>query len=462
VVLASLGLAVYVRRNRRECAAALAAAAVGAVAFLITAGATIDASWTNFVEIEGNDYMSRLGSALLFGSAVALGAVVAVAGVVGAKLVSDRKPRALGAIMVAVPVVTVIATVVLLGIVERQTRKFETGPHPSNVRPGDSAAAVLVVDELELPTGIAVTAEGVVFWAENQGFVIGVAVPDGSGGYTSSEFAAMADAGAAEPYHLALHPDWPKQPYVYVSTAYPGEGEELLLGIVRFRNDGLRGEDPVRLVGGLPYGADRHMGTALAFCGEYLYLSVGDNDLPSLNNGLRNFAQDPRAPYGKILRYRIDGIELEPAGVLAQDPPVFAMGFRNVFGMDCTDNSDTLVVADNGPVGHDQIRLVGPGSNHEWPISNERNTLSSPVYTSGPTPIGVTGVAWLNPSELLLATVNPQSVYKIELDEFSNLVEASVYFDVEGPALAITLGADGCTYVADASRIWRIVDEACP
>lgn len=461
MVLASLGWAVYARGNRREFAAALATAAVGAVAFVVSAGASVDASGYSFIEIEGNDYLSRLGSALLFSSAAALGASVAVTAVVGAKLVGGRRPHALKALLAAVPTVTIISTVILLALVEQQTNKFETGRHPANVKPGDSAAAVLVADELNLPTGIAVTAEGVVFWAENLAASIKVAEPNGSGGYSTSEFIALPDAGAKQPYHVVLHSDWPAQPYLYVSASYEDMRGELALGLFRIKSDGLAGSDLELMAGGLPFDST-HMGTALAACGEYLYLSVGDNDGPALDNGLRNLAQDPREPYGKILRYRFNGIELEPAGVLAQDPPVFAMGFRNVFGMDCTDDDEVIVVADNGPVGHDQVRFVEPGSNHEWPISDERNTLSSPVYTSGPTPIGVSGVAWLSATELLLATVNPQSVYKINLDESSNLVEVRVFFEVEGPAIAITLGADGCTYVADASRIWRIVDEACP
>lgn len=237
-----------------------------------------------------------------------------------------------------------------------------------------------------------------------------------------------------------------------MSTTYLDEADELRLGVFRLRNNGLRGENAELLVGGLPPGAaleDRptergvHIGSALAFCDGYLYLSIGDNQVAGSQRTF-TLIQDPREPYGKILRYRLDGIDLEPDGLLAADPPVFAMGFRNPFGMDCAQDLGIPVVADNGPTEQDQVRYVQPGSNHEWPFTNARDRLSTPVFTSGSTALGVSGLAWVNETTMLLTTVNPQSVYLLQLDDSGVLSAAQFTSRQRGrpsPSRAVTTTA---------------------
>ena len=285
-----------------------------------------------------------------------------------------------------------------------------------------------------------------------------------------SEVAAASDFGATHPYHIVLHPNWGEEPYLYVSATYFEDDGDFRLGVFRIRYGEADGRDTAQVIYGLPPGSSPeraqtpegiHIGSALAFCGDALYLSVGDGDLAlPLLAAVR--IQDPREPYGKILRYRLHGTELEPDGVLTDDPPVYAMGFRNPFGMDCAKDRGIPVVADNGPQGHDQVRFVEPGSNHEWPISTERDQLSSPFFTSGATKLGVAGVAWVDAATVLLAAFNPQSIYSLTAGESGELVSATVFFEVDGPPVAVARGADNCTYVADFSRIWRIMPVARP
>lgn len=237
-------------------------------------------------------------------------------------------------------------------------------------------------------TDLAVAPDGSVFYAEHVTGRIGVLTPAEGGTLTDATVLKFDLPEAGRLFHLVLHPRWPAEPTLYF-TAHEGVGRDQRLALFRTRLDGTVASAPERLIGDLPTEdpargsqAD-HYGSALAVCDGFLYLSVGDTDSPGPGSyrpgGIRFRAQDVDRAEGKLLRYRLDGVDLEPAGVLGGEYPVFAFGLRNVFAMDCDPVSGWPIVADNGSAGFDQLRLVEPGSNHEWPLSDQRNEDNPPI-----------------------------------------------------------------------------------
>ena len=337
---------------------------------------------------------------------------------------------------------------------------------PAGTTTGNEVTATLIYDGLTSPaTGLAVTEDGEVLFAELEGR-LGVLVPRDSG-YAERTVLDFELADGAGLFHIALHPEWPDQPYLYASVQHVEDGLKTLR-LVRLELDGLALADTAVVVEGLPtpqvpYGAPlNHFGAGVAVCDGYLYLTVGDNSFDARE---RAAAQIPARAEGKVLRYRLEGADLAPAGALNHDPPVYAMGFRNPFGAGCDPESGFPLVADNGNRGHDQVRLVESGSNHEWPFSDSRDVIAEPLYDTGPTSnIAPTGIAARRVGgsiEILVTAFNTGAVYRLVTSDGGAPHLDRLLRDRDG-AFSIAVGGDGCVYYASATAVRRLNDQACP
>ena len=145
---------------------------------------------------------------------------------------------------------------------------------------------------------------------------------------------------------------------------------------------------------------------------------------------------------------------------------MFALGFRNVFSMDCDPATGWPIVADNGPAGHDQVRLVEPGSNHEWPLSNERDEDTPPLYTSGNVALAPTGVVVRSledgASEVLFASFHLESVYALRIEPDGTPADVVVVrHEVAGAPLSLAADFQGCVYMGTTDGIWLLRETLC-
>jgi cytochrome c55X len=434
---------------------------------------TYDGSPIHRFTFENAEFLRDLRFIALYGAAFGLGLAIAVA-LVGASLGTQRLriPRPAKSALVLTPAATLAVSVVALVSVVGAVTSDSGRVHPQDARSVDPVGAV-GIGSAAFATGLVVAPTGDVFFAESATGRIGVLSPQPNGEYQASTFGTIELPEAGQLFHLELHPGWPEQPYLY-ATAQHDEGEAQRLGVLLLEASGLTMLRAERLVSGLPTEDPRrgaggdHYGSGLAACGEYLYVSVGDTDSDgpgSYRSGfVRGRAQLASTAEGKVLRYRIVGAELEPAGVLAADPPVYAMGLRNPFDMTCTADDEPIVV-DNGPIGHDQVRLIGAGSNHEWPFSDDRRVLASPLWDSGLSQLGPTGIASrVTPAgeEILVGSFHLNAVYRLSAEP-DRVAAAGVEVLHEGPSplLAIAAGPDGCLYLADVSEIRVLAEDGC-
>lgn len=472
-ILGLIRMAFALMRSRPwlELLPAFVLAAAGGIALLITAWSSVTGSPVFFINLQTKLFISNLMTALLLSLALVLGLLIALIA-----LVPDFIPRlragaqtiALKSVWAAL-VVGVGATVLLLAV-RAETAGRERGTHPLGTLSGPELAAEKVADGLSFPTAFAIAPDGEMLINELSSGQIVMLQPgaDGEPGELTP-FIQLPLPDGGKLFHIALHPDWPQTPYVYV-TAEQDIGGTRYLELLRIRNEDGVGTDVESLLSELPLeqpATSNHYGSAITFCGGNLFLSIGDTDGPDgpPSKDEKRFAQIPSRPEGKILRYQLDGIDLEPNGVVFDDPPVFAMGFRNVYAMTCDPSTGEPVVADNGPKGRDQVRVVTAGSNHEWPYTAERTRLTPPLYSSGETPLGPTGVAVRgtgSDQEVLFAALHSLSVYQLSPGGEDGAARATVFREFEAPPLAVEIDGAGCVYVLDVSSLWRIIEDHCP
>jgi len=165
-------------------------------------------------------------------------------------------------------------------------------------------------------------------------------------------FATVPSTGDAESglLGIALHPDYPAEPWVYLYYSSRETGTNLLV-----RTDGDRTET---ILEGLPV-SPYHDGGDIAFgLDGMLYAVLGEAHDPGR-------AQDPDDLGGKIVR-------LTPEGEVPGDnptpgSPVFSLGHRNSFGLCFDPFSGALWETENGPSEHDEVNLILPRGNYGWP-----------------------------------------------------------------------------------------------
>lgn len=159
---------------------------------------------------------------------------------------------------------------------------------------------------------------------------------------------------------VAVHPDYPEEPSVYVAAHADGETR-----VDRFDPDA-PGERESILEGIV---GDHTIGTGLAFGpGGDLWVTAGTAE--------RDPARDPSTLGGTILRLRPDGTP-SPANPGLADPRVFSYGHRNPQGVAFLPDG-TPVATDHGPEGRDEIRRLRPGDDAGWPVA--RGGPDDPEY----------------------------------------------------------------------------------
>lgn len=110
-----------------------------------------------------------------------------------------------------------------------------------------------------------------------------------------------------------------------------------------------------------------------------LYLAVGAPEYTS--SSVRQFAQDPKSPYGKVITFDKQKLLTRPKDIFAFD--THTIGHRNPQGMVNLDGE--LYEIEHGPKGGDEINFLTKGGNYGWPIYS----LGSPYPSENVSPYRV-------------------------------------------------------------------------
>jgi len=225
-------------------------------------------------------------------------------------------------------------------------------------------AVTELVTGLYSPTAMAIASDGRIFVCEQKGALR--VVRDGR--LLDKPFVTVPVDGQRERglVGVALHPDFPRTPYVYVY--YTAFGPTVHNRLSRYTANGDRavaGSEKV-LVDFPPLVRDIHNGGALHFGPDgMLYVGVGEN-------GVSTNAQSFETPLGKLLRLDENGNPPADNPFYARTSglarAIWAMGLRNPFTFAFDRTSARLFLNDVGFRTWEEIDEIVPGGNYGWPV----------------------------------------------------------------------------------------------
>jgi glucose/arabinose dehydrogenase len=301
--------------------------------------------------------------------------------------------------------------------------------------------------DLAFPTNMAFAPDGRLFFTEKD--TGNVRVVTSSGRLEPEPFVGFAveNDGETGMLGIALHPDFEREPWVYLYLSEAASGSNVL---VRIWDDGGRAGERQTLATFLPWSAGYHNGGELLFGADgMLYVAVGEAHEPSR-------AQVPADVGGKILR-------LEPDGTVPADNPfgdaaAFSIGHRNSFGLCLDPGTGEIWETENGPADDDEVNVLYAGGNYGWPevTGDSGGRFDDPVVIF-PSPEALTGCAvWRG--ELWFGAANTGALYRMPTDRRG--VPPREVTSFGAGVIDVAVGPDDALYVATTSAIHRLVDDA--
>lgn len=256
---------------------------------------------------------------------------------------------------------------------------------------------------------------------------------------------------------LAIHPQFPAEPYVYVAYNYSQGGYQEK--VVRYTYSGNSLGSPQTLLDGID-AASIHNGCRLLIVGDKLFITTGDAaDQPS--------AQNLQSLNGKVLRINLDGTI--PADNPIAGSPIWSWGHRNPQGMIYANNR--MYASEHGPNTDDEVNIIEKGRNYGWPTVRgfcdqpaeatfcADSNVVEPIRAWTPT-IATCGLAYYNHSmfpawqnALLMATLKDERLYVLKLNNgFDSIVSVSTLFNSSfGRLRGICTAPDGKVYISTSN-----------
>jgi glucose/arabinose dehydrogenase len=170
---------------------------------------------------------------------------------------------------------------------------------------------------------------------------------------------------------LALHPDFERNHYVYISYSKPLDEKRTTLAVARAVWDGKAFTGSKDIFVGEGGG-----GGPIAFGGDgMLYIASGGG------GGGPNATQNRNSIGGKILRLTDTGAIPKDNPFVGQKdarPEVFTMGHRNTLRLAKHPGTGAIWQVEDGPNGGDEVNILVPGGNFGWPLISLGRTYAGP------------------------------------------------------------------------------------
>lgn len=210
-------------------------------------------------------------------------------------------------------------------------------------------------------------------------------------------------------HDLALHPDFAKNHLLYFTynKAGPkptkqGDRQQSAVTLMRGRFENGKLENVEELFAG---NLGSTSGSRIVFAGDgTLFMTTGAP--------VGSDAQDLKGVYGKVLRLKDDGGIPADNPFLGRDdvnPAIYSYGHRDQLGLTVQPGTNTILAAEHGPNGGDEVNVIKPGLNYGWPnISFGRNydgpRISDLPVADDVAPPQILWVPSIAPSGLLIYT----------------------------------------------------------
>jgi glucose/arabinose dehydrogenase len=324
-------------------------------------------------------------------------------------------------------------------------------------------AETTVASGLDRPTAMAISGDGRIFVCEQGGRLRVVK----NGQLLPRPFVNLTvdSQGERGLLGVALHPDFPRTPYVYLY--YTATKPRLHNRLSRFTaaGDRARARSELRLLDLPDLGPTNHNGGGIHFGPDgMLYVGVGEN-------AHRENAQSLATPLGKILR-------VDAAGRIPKDNPfrgetsgiarsIWALGLRNPFTFAFSPGG-RMFINDVGEVRFEEIDEGQRGGNYGWPQSEGPTSdpgVIAPLFSYGHGPglttgCAITGGAFYEPAQRAFPVAYEGSYFFADfcngwirrLDAFSGFHDVEPFASGIGNPVDLAVSADGALYYLAAGE----------
>jgi glucose/arabinose dehydrogenase len=180
---------------------------------------------------------------------------------------------------------------------------------------------------------------------------------------------------------VAPHPNFANNRLLYLTyskqtgekpaTAKPDDPIPATTALIRGRFENDRLTNVEQLFQSVSQGRG-HFGGKIAFDRNgFVFLSLGDRQVPPAGNLEAHPAQDLTNHHGKMIRLHDDGKVPADNPFVSRagaKPEIWSYGHRNVQGLAIHPESGDVWTNEHGPQGGDELNLLRPGLNYGWPV----------------------------------------------------------------------------------------------
>jgi glucose/arabinose dehydrogenase len=296
--------------------------------------------------------------------------------------------------------------------------------------------ATVITAGLDVPWDMVWGPDGMI-WVSERGGRISRIDPNTGKRTTAGEVSGVAARGESGLMGIALHPDFPREPWLYAVHTYDSGG--LANRLVRLRWTGRTFADQQVLLDRVP-GNFIHNGSRIVVGPDrMLYFTTGDA-------GNADQAQDSTRLGGKILRLDLEG------KVPADNPfrsPIWSWGHRN--GQGLVFHSGKLYETEHGPGENDEVNLIERGANYGWP-----NKAGVPALTSWTPTVAIAG-ADFHGDTLFAASLAGRTLWRMELSpDGTRITNRSVVLSgIYGRLRDVLVAPNGDIYICTSNRDGR-------
>lgn len=320
-----------------------------------------------------------------------------------------------------------------------------------------------VVAGLQVPWSIAWAPDGRMFFTERPGRVRVVV----NGQMRSQPLIVLTDvepSGESGLMSLALHPQFAKNHFLYLSYAYKGESQ--LVRVVRYRETEAGLTDRKVIIENIP-AAQFHAGCRLGFGPDAkLYITTGDATERQLAQKLDSLA-------GKTLRLSDDGTVPSDNPFVGQQnarPEIWSLGHRNAQGMDWQPGTNLMFQTEHGPSGFDgpgggdEVNIVERGKNYGWPLIHHKETragLEAPLQEYTPAVAPASGAFYRGSAfpqfrgNFFFGCLRGEGIIRLVLDGRRVVSQEALLQGKYGRIRDVAEGPDGAIYFSTSNQDGR-------
>jgi glucose/arabinose dehydrogenase len=190
----------------------------------------------------------------------------------------------------------------------------------------------------------------------------------------------QAVEGVPKVYHVGQggllevmpHPNFASNRVLYLTYSKPGAAEgDSRTALIRARFEDDKLVDVKEIFDAVSKGRGHYSGKIAFDKNGYLFLTLGDRQVPPEGKLEAHPAQDLTNHHGKVVRLHDDGrVPADNPFVnrAGAKPEIWSYGHRNLQGLAVHPETGDLWADEHGPQGGDELNRIQPGKNYGWPV----------------------------------------------------------------------------------------------